>query len=776
MQLSTTTQVSARARQCWWARVAAPCRGIIAAALLSCLQIISANRVWSQEPAPSSSGQIASVDATATATALAQRGTVTFRETPLTEVILILSEQWNVNIIAGAEVQGQVNGTFKGESLKSILDSILISNGLQYRQVGNSLVVLPNADIGGNRSNFRVEVLDSHVANGEGMDELIAALKLQMSPDGQLVPISATGKLTLLDTPDRIDAVKSLLAQLAPADRSSQTYVSTPATQLGQLPAEDAGGQAEGPNAYQNAIELRPQYVMASDLVEPLTRIVGEGNITLVGGGGSMGGGSMGGSSMGGGAMGGMSMGGMSMGGSSMGGGSMGGSLGGGGTGENSLVVFGDTATLRRAELLMQQLDRPRPQVRITGYIYDVDVGELERLGVDWGQRAMSTGVDANGVPNNMELSGTGLLSPSAITNSANTLSGVVTDTAEAGAAGATAVAAGPVGGQFLVRTLSSGFELQALVQALEQTKGSRLLADPHITVVDRHQAVFEAKTRIPIQQLTQTQQGGAIGSTSFVDAGITLMVTPHIANDGTIEMQLFPSFSTLVGYDRDGRPIIDERNASTVVRVNHGQALAIGGLRRKNTVESVRGIPGLMNVKYLGALFRTHDTDVRESELLVFIMPEIVGYCGGLPREMAALSTTQQQLSRISTAVDGPFTPDCKDKYCPQHNERPKIHNGMQDCGLIGTHDVIFIDPQAVNSLPVGAAPQAAIDGSADSGTQPAVATEIQFDTDLPMVPSRSAVPEVTTPISQSDQPSPSRLKTSSSSRSRIHRASFFR
>ncbi|MEZ6081119.1 MAG: hypothetical protein R3C56_37280 [Pirellulaceae bacterium] len=60
--------------------------------------------------------------------------------------------------------------------------------------------------------------------------------------------------------------------------------------------------------------------------------------------------------------------------------------------------------------------------------------------------------------------------------------------------------------------------------------------------------------------------------------------------------------------------------------------------------VETVKGIPGLMKVKYLGALFRMHDTDVRESELLVFIMPEIIGYQGGLDREMHALCVTQQE------------------------------------------------------------------------------------------------------------------------------------
>ncbi len=579
---------------------------------------------------------------------LNRRGTVTFRETPLTEVILILSEQWNVNIIAGSEINGAVNGAFKNETLKSILDSILVSNSLQFRQIGNSLVVLPLTDVGDVQSNFTVEVLDTRVKDVSEMTELISALKLQMSADGQLVPITSSGKLTIQDTPSRIAAVKALLAQISPST-TPPVYVSN------NLPSANDAGQA-GMNdsavpamlaSVSRALELRPQYILASDLKEPLTMLVGAENLSEV-------------------------------------------------VQENALVVFGDAAMQQRAQQLMYQLDKPRQQVRITGYIYDVDLGEMEKLGVDWGQRAMSTSIDANGVPNNMEVSGTGLLSPAALTNSANTLAGVVDTTAAAGAAAgaaATTTAAGPAGGQFLFRTLSSGFELQALIQALEQTKGSRLLADPHVTVVDRNKASLGIVTQIPVQQLTQTQQGGAIGSTTFKDAGITLDVTPRIANDGTIEMQVEPTFSVLAGF-QNGNPLIDTRRASTVVRVNHGQALVIGGLRSKTTVETVKGIPGLMNVKYLGALFRVHDTDVRESELLVFIMPEIVGYCGGLQREMHALDVTQQQLSRISTAVDGPFTPDCKDSHCPQHQQRPRIHNGMYDSGLIGSHDIIFVNP----------------------------------------------------------------------------------
>ncbi|MEO8268548.1 MAG: FecR domain-containing protein, partial [Aureliella sp.] len=588
-------------------------------------------------------------------TALTARGTVTFRETPLTEVILILAEQWHVNIVAGSQISGQVNGTFKNESLQSILDSILLPNGMQYRQIGNSLVVLPSSDVGNNRSNFRVEVLDVPARDSSEMDELINALRLQMSPDGQLVPITATGKLTLLDTPERIEAVKTLLAQIIP---HGATYVSNTRDGNQAGPSQSLLGSNGIGGSPITTRELRPQFILANDLLNPMEMVVlgAGGQVSVV-------------------------------------------------EQENFLVILGDDSVQEKAAILLQQLDKPRPQVRITGYIYDVDLSEMERLGVDWGYKLTSTSVDPYGVPNNLVYSGTGLLTPAAMNQSANTLSSVATGAAGAagglgGATGAATLAAAP-GGQYFVRTLTSGYELQALIQALEQTKGSRLLADPHVTVVDRHMASLKVVTQVPVQQLTQTQQGGTIGSTAFKDAGIILEVTPRIANDGTIEMEVAPTYSTVSGFS-NGNPIIDTRTATSVVRVNHGQALVIGGLRSKTTVETVKGIPGLMNVKYLGALFRVHDTNIRESELLVFIMPEIVGYQGGLDREMQALCVTQHQLSRISTATEGPCTPDCRDKHCPHHYPRPRTHNGMQDDGLVGMQEFGLI---GTNDAEFGAA-----------------------------------------------------------------------
>lgn len=599
-------------------------------------------------------------DSAEVAAALSKTGSIVFRETPLAEVILILSDQWGINIVAGAEISGTISGTYRDETLEKILDSLLTANGYHYRQIGNSLVILSASDNQSGKPTFRVEVIDTAVSDTQDLDELIEALKLLMSPEGQILPVRSSGKLAIHDTPEKIAEVKQLLQSIvgeqpptlvsaAPSLAQSEPVVASPAdTFVGS-----------------GALELRPQFILATDLQTPLEMLLGEGVISIV-------------------------------------------------AGENLVVVIGDEAVQRKARALMMQLDRPRAQVRITGYIYDVDLGEIESLGVDWNQQFMSQAIGPNGVPRNLGLSQGGLLTPNAPSNAAQIVTGLAEDAAgaAAGAAGGVAGAAtgaaagGASGGQFLFRTLNSHFELQALIQALDQTDGSRLLADPHVTVVDRHTASLGIVTQIPIQQLTQTQQGGAIGTTTFQEAGITLDVTPRIASDGTIEMEVTPEFSVLSGF-QDGNPIIDTRRASTVVRVNHGQALVIGGLRSKSTVETVRGIPGLMNVKWLGALFRMHNTDVRESEMIVLIMPEIIGYCGvGLEREMHALDVTRQQLSQIQTATNGPCTPDCRDKHCPHHNPRPRIHNGMHDMGLIGGYDAVFVDPMETSGYPSPAYP----------------------------------------------------------------------
>jgi hypothetical protein len=154
---------------------------------------------------------------------------------------------------------------------------------------------------------------------------------------------------------------------------------------------------------------------------------------------------------------------------------------------------------------------------------------------------------------------------------------------------------------------------------------------------------------------------------TQFKEAGVTLKVTPRVANDASIEMQLTPSFSRLTGYSPppSPQPIFDKREADTTVRVANQQVFAIGGLRQRNEITNDRGLPGLKDIKrfHFHRLWSNESRDFRESELIVFVSPEIVTpHYGGRPREQMTGQAGMAVLDEVP-----PFGGDQAGGYCPE-------------------------------------------------------------------------------------------------------------
>lgn len=293
--------------------------------------------------------------------------------------------------------------------------------------------------------------------------------------------------------------------------------------------------------------------------------------------------------------------------------------------GEDRLVVVDYAENLQVVERVLANLDRPRPQVQITALIYDLGLTDIEQLGINWAQ-AVNTRT-AGTLPTNTQLEISNPFSPSAS------------------------------GALFTFQHFGDTFDLSAVAQAIQSASDSRLLANPNVTVMDNEEASFEAVTQIPYQQITQTQQGGQLAGTAFKDAGIKLDVVPKIAADGTVELIVRPEFSRLTGFTPgDNQPIIDTRATSTAVRVRSGDTLVIGGMRQRSDVGDFGAVPGLKDVRWFGHLFRSRSTDIRESELVVFITPRIVGYSGPMDcRSQLVQDTVDCRLNRIPRAEGCP-------------------------------------------------------------------------------------------------------------------------
>jgi type II secretory pathway component GspD/PulD (secretin) len=345
---------------------------------------------------------------------------------------------------------------------------------------------------------------------------------------------------------------------------------------------------------------------------------------------------------------------------------------------ENRLMIKGSAADLQLAREAIEQLDRPRRQVRITAMIYDVSLGELQNLGINWSR-------DVRGIANNVN---------QGLANQQDAVSDFFT-------ASSSLVNGGSSIG---LRTLSSSGATSLLLEALNANSESKLLADPSITVGDRYEASIRIVQKIPIITANPIENSNAVFTqTQFEEAGVILNVTPRISRDGTIELKVQPEYSVVTEILASG-PVIDSRTAQTTVRVTDGQMFALGGLRQKTIVETVRGVPYLKDVKYIGRLFRGHATDVRESELIVFLRPEIVETdCEGQGtwRQGEAYRVGSGYLDRIPHADTIPQTQCCKDPDCPNHHPRMRINAGSE--GLIDNEGCIHVgDPNWQTESPM--------------------------------------------------------------------------
>ncbi|HUG68972.1 MAG TPA: secretin N-terminal domain-containing protein [Pirellulaceae bacterium] len=587
---------------------------------------------------------------------LDQKGTIILRDASLVEWLFAIQKEWGIDIVVGNELQKEVvNGAFTDTTLREVLNSILISRGFGYRQVGKSLLIVRLDDLT-IKPDQRTVLLPLELLNPL---EVEPSIQLLLSQQGQVQSIPSSRSLFIIDTPEVIERARRFLAELEVNARRNQDREREGLNpQQSQFPAQSALGQTRigsDPAVGVNVVEIeehvevfRPQYITADALAETIQSLVLDARVTA-------------------------------------------------NVEENKVIVAATPAGIEATKRLLARLDVPRKQVRITAYMYDVNVEIMERLGFNWSQAGKGR-INGSGDPQ------------SVFSFDNNTFQGA-TPVAPAPAPDPTAAAATAaqttLGGLVTLSHLSRHFDLTAVIQALEQTDGARLLARPNIMAYDRTEATFQSVQEIPVQQLTQTQQGGNIGTTEFREAGITLKVTPNIMDDNSVVLQVTPEFSVLNGFN-NGQPIIDRRSATTRLKLQNGEASVIGGLVRRNEIETKMGVPGIMRWKYIGALFRNHNTTITESELVVFIRAEVVdvGFQGDT-RDVMAYSTVNDLLEQIPFATPAPVIDNCCDPYCPYHNPRPRIPGEYTSVQPVHSYEFYHPTPsQTFETVPTPADP----------------------------------------------------------------------
>ncbi len=169
-----------------------------------------------------------------------------------------------------------------------------------------------------------------------------------------------------------------------------------------------------------------------------------------------------------------------------------------------------------------------------------------------------------------------------------------------------------------------------ATLQAFERQGVSHILAEPTVTAVSGESAKFLAGGTIPIANSESCTAG--VCQIGFIQQpyGVTLNFTPVVLSEGRIQLRIATEvtdidYTTQLTLNGITIPGFRTRNNVTTVELPSGGSIASAGLIGTQTVQAINGLPALMNLPILGALFRSRDYQRAETELMIVVTPYIV-------------------------------------------------------------------------------------------------------------------------------------------------------
>lgn len=283
----------------------------------------------------------------------------------------------------------------------------------------------------------------------------------------------------------------------------------------------------------------------------------------------------------------------------------------------NSILLTDTEGRISSIEELVTTLDIPEPQVLIESRIVQATLDFTRELGVQWGlnyRASAATGNPTGAIfPSDVQVGGVQSGSPGTFGNIGNDF--IVDFPAATGQGAGSAVG-------LILGSLTGAYDLDIRLSALETRGDGRILSSPKILTLNNQAASITQGVSIPFLSVSS-----AGTQTQFVDASLTLDVTPQVTNDDKVLMAISVSDNapdpgtTGAG----GQPGIRTNEADTNVIAGNGETVVIGGIFTRTASENFGGVPWFSRLPVFGMFFRNTQTVDQRRELLVFITPRII-------------------------------------------------------------------------------------------------------------------------------------------------------
>ncbi|WP_429019246.1 SctC family type III secretion system outer membrane ring subunit AscC [Aeromonas allosaccharophila] len=256
----------------------------------------------------------------------------------------------------------------------------------------------------------------------------------------------------------------------------------------------------------------------------------------------------------------------------------------------NAVIVRDTPERMAMYGKLIAALDKPAARIEVALSIIDINAEDLSQLGVDW-RVGIRTG-------SNQQV----------IIKTTGDRKGI-----EGGAALGSLVD-------------SKGLDyLLARVNLLENEGNAQVVSRPTLLTQENTQAVIDHSETYYVKI-----SGERVAELQGITYGTMLRMTPRVIQMGdrpeiSLSLHIEDGNQKPNSAGADGIPTISRTVVDTIARVSHGQSLLIGGIYRDEMSENLSKVPFLGDIPYLGALFRSKDTQTRRSVRLFIIEPRLI-------------------------------------------------------------------------------------------------------------------------------------------------------
>ena len=283
----------------------------------------------------------------------------------------------------------------------------------------------------------------------------------------------------------------------------------------------------------------------------------------------------------------------------------------------NALIIRADPATTNQLLSTVSQLDVRRLQVLIEAAIFEVSVNEAESVGVE-----LAAGDGRDGTV------------PFVSTTMNGIISGLLGRLESDSTIDVTAAMAGATSPTMAIAKLDpDGVSFGAVINALLSDTRANLLSNPSVLTLDNEEATVVAGEKIPFRtgSFTTTTDGASnpFQTINRENVGVTLKVTPHIHDEGSVRMELELKAGNVVdaavGAGSFADVVTSERELTSTILAQDRQIIPLGGLIQDDYRDVTKRVPLLGDVPVLGRAFRSDTETLTKRYLLMFLKPTIL-------------------------------------------------------------------------------------------------------------------------------------------------------